>query len=312
MPDDVWLSLCHGFSLHVNQNAEKLRQLFVRHQGKQDIKVYTPPPSPLVDPAKWPGVIDMFLHETSNRVAGDVGSVLSCDFSTTGPVERAVAGVSVMTTFQKYFTYKCYTFCGIRGVLFGGTIDDWRHLRAKADALRKYDCEQWVNSVLIMLDKFIDTYNGTVDLEFWRGVAHIYSTHGSGASTHLLGWICNFWPYSVEGKPQFRNWTPRTPAQIAEIAEYKRRGEWGGDDEGTGGGSAVYDHLSTEPQDIPEMVFTVPFLLDDKPYAFRAGFTGLLYEGGAFRPQLGYAVLPKATIDQEMATKEENARKYRF
>src|SRR5262245_22062239 len=33
-PDDIWLCIAQGFAHHVNQNAELLRERFVRHQGK--------------------------------------------------------------------------------------------------------------------------------------------------------------------------------------------------------------------------------------------------------------------------------------
>ena len=34
-PDDIWLMICIYFSQYVNDNAEKLRSLFVDHEGKK-------------------------------------------------------------------------------------------------------------------------------------------------------------------------------------------------------------------------------------------------------------------------------------
>ena len=38
-PDDVWMTLAQSFALHVDQNAEKLRKMFVAHEGKVKINV---------------------------------------------------------------------------------------------------------------------------------------------------------------------------------------------------------------------------------------------------------------------------------
>jgi hypothetical protein len=38
-PDDIWMMICIYFSKYVNQNAEKLRSLFVDHQGQKKLTV---------------------------------------------------------------------------------------------------------------------------------------------------------------------------------------------------------------------------------------------------------------------------------
>jgi hypothetical protein len=38
-PDDIWIMICIYFSKYVNDNAEKLRSLFVDHDGQQKLKV---------------------------------------------------------------------------------------------------------------------------------------------------------------------------------------------------------------------------------------------------------------------------------
>ena len=39
-PDDVWIAITTQFSLYVNGNAEKLRSMFVEHEGKKTLTVY--------------------------------------------------------------------------------------------------------------------------------------------------------------------------------------------------------------------------------------------------------------------------------
>ena len=42
-PDDIWLMLCIYFSKYINDNAEKLRSIFVDHEGKKRLTVYQMP-----------------------------------------------------------------------------------------------------------------------------------------------------------------------------------------------------------------------------------------------------------------------------
>jgi len=37
--DDIWLTIIQGVSAHINYNAEKFRNLFVEHEGKEEIIV---------------------------------------------------------------------------------------------------------------------------------------------------------------------------------------------------------------------------------------------------------------------------------
>lgn len=38
-PDDVWGCITYAFQRHVNDYAEKLRHLFVKHEGKKELEV---------------------------------------------------------------------------------------------------------------------------------------------------------------------------------------------------------------------------------------------------------------------------------
>jgi hypothetical protein len=43
-PDDVWLAITAQSSFYVNRHAEKLRTLFVAHEGKEELVVFDPAP----------------------------------------------------------------------------------------------------------------------------------------------------------------------------------------------------------------------------------------------------------------------------
>jgi len=48
-----------------------------------------------------------------------------------------------------------------------GTLDDWKKLKFHANTLREYDLGWWIDSIDPILDKFIETYEGKVDTQFW-------------------------------------------------------------------------------------------------------------------------------------------------
>ena len=59
---------------------------------------------------------------------------MACDFSSTTADERACGQVVIMHALQAYFSYDLVTMCGFPSITLEGTLDDWRALRAKAEA----------------------------------------------------------------------------------------------------------------------------------------------------------------------------------
>ena len=84
-------------------------------------------------------------------------------------------------------------------------------MRGKLEGLDQYGCAEWVSALLPIIDKFIDTYNGDVDKDFWDMCIKCVPSEGSGglydggysADNGLCGWVLNFFPYNTNGKPQY-------------------------------------------------------------------------------------------------------------
>src|SRR4051794_36651182 len=119
-PDAIWLMICQAVANHVNAHAERMRPRFVRHRGtveivvRRDDFVKGSPGNP------WAEVLDEF----SERVREHVGPAIDLfvpAFSTTGPVERAAAGVVLLDAVGSYFRYSTGSLCGIPEVALDGT-----------------------------------------------------------------------------------------------------------------------------------------------------------------------------------------------
>merc|ERR1739848_753651 len=90
--------------------------------------------------------------------------------------------------------------CGIPEIELAGTVEDWRTLRENAKSLLgRFELEFWTDKLLPILDRFVEAFEGDIDTKFWGSIAKLHSTHGSGASTYLNGWIQDFFPYQCNG-----------------------------------------------------------------------------------------------------------------
>ena len=185
-PDAIWMCVTQGLSQHINTNAEKLRNMFVEHEGKEivvrrDNFVKGSPDNP------WPEVFDEFSEQTHY--------LLTPEFSTTGPTEKAAAQVVLLGSFKKYFNYAFMTMCGIPEIT--GTVDDWKKLRNRVLGLARYDLDWWITALKPVLDQFVAAASGSVDREFW---SNFYKEDGSSGEPYIIGWICTLFPYTGKGK----------------------------------------------------------------------------------------------------------------
>jgi hypothetical protein len=278
-PDDVWLCIAQGFGIHVNQNAEALRERFVRHQGKAVIRVRRDDfvkGSPSND---WQGA----FAEFSDRIADYIGKkrdLVVADFSTTGPIERAASEVVLMSAMQKYFDYRMSTMCGIPSITLLGTPQDWQSIRTRAAVLAEYDLGWWIDVLLPILDEFVGASNGRANRKFWQT---IYKLDDSSGGPYITGWIRGLFPYVMEYD---RNSNSSEDPQLVPVPN--RRG---------------FEAMTRDPVDAPLTTGSFPkgaskapfiweYLGNDIPMEFLGGFVGVSQdpETRAIRPAIGWAV----------------------
>lgn len=210
-PDAIWITLARGFALHVNKNAEEFRHRFVSHSGKQELTVSRMDFLP-GDENPWPEVFDEFTDQIAERTGG-LSELVQADFSTTGPVERAVSNLMAMETFKSYFEYIMYAGCGIPSITLTGTTDDWSKLRERAQRFAEFGLEEWINALDPILKEFVDAKNGTVSGDFWKSMFRYHS--GSGPAV-MTGWANVLFPYfkdfhseQLHPNPYLSDWRDR-------------------------------------------------------------------------------------------------------
>lgn len=261
-PNDIWNVVLLALSKHVNDNAERLRGQFVSHEnqiGLTIVDVASSTASSLRMEKNWTEYkfFPRMLKEIQRMTIDGVVDLLRPDFSSTSPADEIFSIATVMDSFQQYFTYtRMISRCGINNVRFMGTLEDWQKLRQKTAELIKYSVlgpfDTWttyVERVVTILDKFVETYQGTVDLEFWNTIVATEAVRrqsGRGLA-NIEGWILHFLGIY-------------TKIDIDKIPEKT---------------ISVPITLINQVTD------------EEKLLTLLGGFSGVQYKDGAYRPQLG-------------------------
>lgn len=286
-PDAVWVTLARGFALHVTENAERLRHRFVRHQGKEKLVVERPDFLPGRD-NPWPEAFAAFGGQLADRTGG-LTSLIEADFSTTGPVERAVSHLMAMDAFKTYFEYVLLAGCGIPSVTLTGTVEDWRRLREKAGRFADYGLEHWVEALDPVLAHFELAKAGRADAGFWLSMFRYHS--GSGPAV-LTGWANVLFPYlqGVGGKlstnPYLADWKER----LAVDDRQHWRERWD-DPQGTG--------LGAFPACLTAVPLKVFWGTRETDMRLVGGLLGVSQEAGTLtvEPECGWAVAYEEPVD---------------
>lgn len=281
-PDDVWMVICLQFANYVNDNAEAMRSMFVDHSGKKKLSVTTK--SDLTED-KWDEFFDLMIGKIIENTKGEIVNTLQCDFTTTTPVEKIISTAVVMDTFKKYFDYvRCIPCCGVRNVLFMGSESDWIKVLTKLKALKAYDVNKklarYVDQLVPVIEKFIDTYNGKVDKEFWDKIINIeVGGIGSGSTSYYSGWILRFFGIYVD--PPIKS---LTESESDSAFRYTGRKSKTGVD---------YDDIKTYNIDVPIEIENYLTMIK-KTVNLVGGFGGVRkdeFDGYiAYRPQMSFIV----------------------
>mmetsp|Transcript_21402 Transcript_21402/g.42858 ORF Transcript_21402/g.42858 Transcript_21402/m.42858 type:complete len:478 (-) Transcript_21402:51-1484(-) len=202
-PDVVWQTIAQGLANHVDQHAEALRDKFVSHEGKEDITIERGEFTKGSQDNDWPGVFPEFCEKIADKCVAGTVELIQSDFTTTGPVEKICSCITVMDTVQHYFRYSIMCGCGFPEITLTGTPEDWEKISAKAEGLRKYELDWWLDDLLPVLDQFVAAAHGKPDLDFWRSLCFLNTGTSWPIYEPLTGWVNAFFPYLIEDGRDF-------------------------------------------------------------------------------------------------------------
>lgn len=204
-PDIMWILICNGFSQHVNREPERFRDYLVSHEGKKALEIYTTTETTTAQK------VEMFAGLIGENTKGDLDELLTCNFSTTGMVERMTSQITLMDAVKPYFEYvEHLSGCGIPSVTLEGTPDDWKLLRKKTRELGNYGVKEWTDRLDPILKEFVAASEGKPNVEFWwnmaiKGRPLDFHLKSEGCiplydGTKFDGWFLEFIPFDLSGE----------------------------------------------------------------------------------------------------------------
>src|SRR5690606_16114329 len=115
---------------------------------------------PPADADDWREALADFTAALSEQVGGHRARLMTCDFSTSGAVERAASQVLLLDTFSPYYALYMACICGIPEITVTGTVEDWQTIRRRVDVLDELGLDFWTPSLRLVLDHFIRASGG--------------------------------------------------------------------------------------------------------------------------------------------------------
>ncbi len=297
-PDAVWLTIAQGVAQHVRLHAERLRPLLVRHAGRKRLVVETP--AVPVDAAGWAGTTEMFAKLLAGEV--DDTGLFECDFSTSTDTDRMAGRVVLLDVYSPYFSSWLVTVCGIPSVTVTGTIEDWRRIRARVDALDRFGLQHWCRSLAPIADEFVAAAAGAPDRAFWQRICNPVDAYGGDVVT---GWITRFYPYLAGA-------TVDRPNEMLDLPLGEPSGV-------TPGPDGFYFGPGIRSTSVPATLSRVVVNVNDRGagdnrvVALEGGLVAVAQDpDGALRPVAGWHVVPAAVqiddvIDRIVAEHEVTA-----
>jgi hypothetical protein len=203
-PDILWMLIVQGFSRHIELNSERLRSKLVQFEGKKKLFVDGDEES-IDDITKegWQRTFNEFVEKIRKNVGGLMINLLTPCFTTTTPTIQVASQIAIMSAFKSYFRYvRFFGGCGFPYIKLQGTLLDYIQLKYKIQGLIGYEIDDWVQELLTIVEKIIETKQGNVDKIFWENIlknVEVIEPYGSGELTKITkvdGWLLNFYPFT--------------------------------------------------------------------------------------------------------------------
>merc|ERR1719161_435957 len=174
-PEHFWTMVLQGIAAHVSSHPERLRERFVAHEGKMQIRIQRDSFIKGSQRNDWGGCVREFAENVEKNVKPSAAKRIfpENNFSTAGIAEELVAKVTIMDMVKDYFEFICMTRCGFPSVSLLGTLEDWRSLRKLTEEAVRELCLRefaggWLAAMLPVLDRLVLAREGKLTEEAVR------------------------------------------------------------------------------------------------------------------------------------------------
>lgn len=191
-PDVIWLAICQGVSIHINQNIESLKSKIFTKDTSTELAIRND--SLEYGEKHWQELISSFADETKKYTKDDFYSFFVSDFSTTSQIEKTAYQITLLESYKQMFTYVGETGCGIVSVSLLGEKKDWVDIYNKLDKLEEIGLGYWGDELKPIIQEFINAYDGQIHRSFW---SNIYKNASEYNAFYISGWCIKFFPYII-------------------------------------------------------------------------------------------------------------------
>jgi hypothetical protein len=205
-PEDIWFAILVQLNFYMSANAEKLRHLFVNHEGKERIELATEE----MNAENLKELLGQFSTALHHRIKTEwMFDWIMPNFSTTTPDDEMTANVLMMGMLQSYFHYHAFECCGIPSITLLGDREDWVKLLRKLHRLSEFGAEptDFAARLKPILTRFVHTFDEPRSEEtraFWNRIIRADPQNGSGQPPYnVSGWLTGFCYWTARGEPEF-------------------------------------------------------------------------------------------------------------
>jgi hypothetical protein len=211
-PDVIWLAICQGVSIHINEHYDSLKNVIFIVNKPDKIAIRN---DSLEYSAKhWKSLIESFANETKKYTNDDFYSFFVSEFTTTTAIDKTAYQITLLESYKKAFDYIGDSGCGIPSILISGDKSDWMTILEKLDLLNKIGLSNWANNLKPIIAEFISASDGQQNKEFWQSM---YKNASEYNAFYISGWIIKFFPYIKELEPNGFFDEKRGETKVGEI-----------------------------------------------------------------------------------------------
>jgi len=280
-PDILWMLIVQGFSRHIDQNAEKLRNKFVDFDGKKELTVDGDELTiEEITKEGWERTFKEFVEKIKENAGESMIKLITPSFSTTTPTIQVSSQIAIMSCFKNYFKFiRLWGGCGFPYINLEGTLNDYEELKRKVEKLMGYDIDDWIKELIIIIEKIVETKKGKIDIDFWKNMIineEAMEPRGSGELTkvnNIDGWLLNFYPYY------------KIDDSFERCEKLKRRKDFNK--------PIDVEHLKYLPEEFIEVPLTMlhKITLKETELSVKTGFLGMIQEkNGLIKPEIGWFI----------------------
>lgn len=295
-PDDIWIQIALGVSIHVNEHFDVLQTRVVKSSEKEQLSVRMDDLVNLKE-ENWQQLVDTFALMAKRKTTAEFYTTMLPEFSTSTAETRTVLNTILLSSLKEVISLSGASGCGIPNVVLLGTREDWVKLLQHVEQLDAYELAFWTAELKPILQEFINAFDGKADRAFWQ---RIYKYREEYGKLEMNGWISKLFPYFAKSQwldeDRYQAYIKKHPESVeaegVQITHYYRNPHLAGND---------YLHNSIDIRDLPAALCEIPLIWNNfysndpaeqhQELTLCAGFIGADQQNFALKPHAAWYIV---------------------